>query len=117
MIKIIIDKLTPSNNKLLRMHWRKRHQLNQEWRDEIYFWCMNNLKSITPKSEKKKVKIISYRKKLIDPDNFTGGLKPCVDALKYSRLIFDDSPEYLELETEQKIDREHQRTIIEIKEE
>lgn len=62
--------------------------------------------------DKKKVKIISYRKRKIDPENCTGGFKPLLDALVYNGLILDDSPKYIELETEQKTDTKNPRTEI-----
>ena len=60
----------------------------------------------------KKVKIISYRKRKCDKDNFEGGLKLLIDALKYIGLIFDDSPKWLKLEAQQQIDRNFPRTEI-----
>jgi len=61
---------------------------------------------------KKEVTVISIRKKLMDPDNFIGGLKPLLDALKENKLIVDDSPEWIDLEGFQEIDIKNPRTEI-----
>ena len=50
----------------------------------------------------KKVKIQSNRTRLLDVDNFVGGCKPIVDALKEYGLIEDDSPDKVKVEYEQK---------------
>lgn len=47
--------------------------------------------------EKRKVKIRSYRKSLVDKDNLIGGMKPLIDALRDRQLIFDDDDSHLEL--------------------
>lgn len=108
---IVIDRLTPSNNKILRLHWTKRRKLNDYWIWELIVatdWRVPRAKE----KEKRKVKIVSYRKRRMDPDNFTGGLKPLIDALVKRQLIWDDHVKYLELETEQRLDKDWQRTEI-----
>lgn len=108
---IVIDRLSISSNKLLRMHWRKRWKLNIEWQWEVALaegWRIPTVKE----KEKRKVKIISYRKRRMDPDRFVGGLSPLIDALKKAQLIWDDHVKYLELETEQRLDKNWQRTEV-----
>ncbi len=80
-----------------------------------------NENNITPDDmvdgDRKKLMIISYRKKLLDQDNFVGGLKLLIDGLVNMHLICDDSPIYSELqEQEQKIDLKNPRTEIYISE-
>lgn len=62
------------------------------------------------------VRITGYRVRLLDPDNFAGGCKYCVDTLRYAKLIPDDTPECIRLETEQvKVaSKAEERTEIEI---
>ena len=63
---------------------------------------------------KMKLNIVSYRKSFLDKDNFIGGLKPLIDAIKELKLIYDDSPEFLDDDYKQKIEkkRKNQRTEI-----
>jgi len=46
---------------------------------------------------KKVVRILYYTKKLQDPDNFSGSLKPILDVMVRLELLTDDSPQYLKL--------------------
>jgi hypothetical protein len=48
-----------------------------------------------------KVRIISYRRRLLDIDNLAGGAKFIIDALRYDGLIRDDSPDAIELSVSQ----------------
>lgn len=113
MIELVLLQLTPSNNVLIRMHYRKRKKLK-----EAYMWellAAMNKQNITPDdtTDRKKLKIISYRKRLLDWDNFVGGLKLLIDSLVDMNLIYDDSIEYLELQNpEQQIDLKNPRTEI-----
>jgi Holliday junction resolvase RusA-like endonuclease len=66
-------------------------------------------------TRKMKVRIVSYRARLLDKDNLYSGAKCLVDALRRTRLIRDDSPRWLELEVEQEVDRKNQRTEIEVR--
>ena len=115
-VKIIIKSLTPSLNKLLRMHWQKRTELKDSLAWEV-FAEMNkqnpNYEVITT-PRKMRLRIISCRKSFLDRDNFIGGLKILIDSIKELRLIYDDSPEYLDDDYEQKIEkkRKNQRTEI-----
>lgn len=68
---------------------------------------------------KRKVKIVSYRKRICDRDNFVAGLKPLLDVLILNNLLVDDSDKFLVLEASQERDLKNQRTeviITEIKE-
>lgn len=68
-------------------------------------------------SDRKRLMIVSYRKKFLDQDNFVGGLKLLIDSLVDMNLIYDDSLEYLDLQDpEQKIDLKNPRTEIYISE-
>ena len=55
--------------------------------------------------------------RLLDIDNLSGGCKPLIDALRYSRLIPDDDPESVKIEiTQTKVaPGEAQGTIVIIK--
>lgn len=47
------------------------------------------------------VRITSYRRRLLDPDNLAGGCKYFLDCCKYSQLINDDRPQDIILEVRQ----------------
>jgi len=91
-----IPKLTPTNNVLLRMHWRERRALNTEW-----FWLVKvatqDLEIPRPApNERRRLAIMSWRVQLADDDNLRGGMKPLLDALKNAELIYDDGPRYID---------------------
>jgi hypothetical protein len=115
-IHLSIPRLTPSNNKLIRMHYMELYNLNKTWLWEITYASAEaglNIPIATPK-EKRTVNIISYRKRRLDPDNFEGGLKPLIDALKKRNLIYDDHEKYIDLKAYQAIEKDRQRTEITI---
>ena len=62
------------------------------------------------------VRITSYRRRLLDPDNLAGGCKYFLDCCKYCQLIPDDRQEDIELVIKQvKVrTKEEERTEIQI---
>lgn len=68
-------------------------------------------------SQRTLVRITSYRKRLLDPDNLTGGAKYLIDGIRHAGLISDDRPEDIELVVaQQKVSLSTQeRTEIEIR--
>lgn len=60
------------------------------------------------------VRITSYRRRLLDPDNLAGGCKYFVDCCRYAKLIPDDRPQDIILDTRQEKvrRREDERTEI-----
>lgn len=117
-IKIIIKSLTPSLNKYIRTYWTKRTKLKDDLAWEVFAELreQNPNYEVITKPRKMRLNIVSYRKSFLDKDNFIGGLKPLIDAIKELKLIYDDSPEFLEDKYEQKIEkkRKNQRTEITI---
>lgn len=62
-----------------------------------------------------RVRIVSRRRRLLDPDNLAGGSKYLIDGLRYAGLLKDDSPDYISLIVEQvKCGKGEERTEIEI---
>jgi hypothetical protein len=47
------------------------------------------------------VRFVGYRVRPLDPDNFAGSVKGCLDGLRYAGLISGDEPWKIILETEQ----------------
>jgi hypothetical protein len=115
-IKIVIKSLTPSLNPLLRMNRFKRMKLKEDlaWEVFVELQEQNPGYEVIGTPRKMNLNIISYRKSFLDKDNFWGGLKPLVDAIKELRLIYDDSKEFLKWDAEQRIEkkRKNQRTEI-----
>jgi Holliday junction resolvase RusA-like endonuclease len=112
-LKFTIPVEVPSLNKLLRMHWAKRGRLRMDIVHEIWAASGCALPHVREKRVKE-VRITSYRKKLLDADNLTGGAKIHVDALKSLGMIYDDSPAWIELHVEQVKDGKNPRTEIEV---
>ena len=98
---VTIPSLSPSLNKYRREHWSKRRLYRKDFGEELMVGDGGRVPKVG-KGEKRKVKIVSYRKSLVDRDNLIGGMKPLIDALKDRRLIFDDDDAHLELEVELK---------------
>lgn len=111
-MRVTIYADVPSLNKLLRMHWAKRRRLCDDVQAEIT--AMHGLPLPSRRRVAKSVRIMSYRKRLLDKDNLTGGAKPIVDALKLCGFIWDDSPEWIELHVDQAVDAKRPRTEIEV---
>lgn len=67
-----------------------------------------------PSRSRPRVKIYSFRRTLVDPDNLF--VKPLVDAIRYEHLIEDDSLKHIVLEVSQrKVDKpEEEGTVVEI---
>lgn len=59
-----------------------------------------------------KIVIVSYRKRLIDPDNLCG--KFHIDALRYCGVIEDDTAKHVVIEMSQEKVKRDERTEIEI---
>ena len=113
-LHLIMPRLTPSLNKLIRMHWRERQALNRTWDWEVKAAMRETYQEITFEHPKRMVRIISYRKKISDDDNFVGGLKPLIDALVHNHLLVDDSHKFMILEPRpsQERDLKNQRTEV-----
>ena len=77
------------------MHWRKRHKLLQTWVWEVKAAMLALQEEIKFDTPKRRVKIISYRKRICDDDNFIGGLKFLIDALILNHILVDDSDKFM----------------------
>lgn len=113
--KILIELpgvVTPSLNKLLRMHFRKRMALKKEYEWLLIAAGANELKYKAGWCERRRVSVTSYRKALLDFDNLVGSFKIMIDALQSQELIFLDEPKYLDLTVSQELDPKNIRTEI-----
>ena len=101
------------------MHHMERHRLNEIWvweiRAAINDW--EHEKGRIPLIRlgvKRGIKIVSCRHNQVDQDNLVGGTKPLIDALVHHRILWNDTPKDMGLSVDQKIDRNHVGTYIEI---
>ena len=100
-----------SRNKLDRQHWAVKRRSKQQY--ALFIRNQMRLKKIKAAEKKKyKLVILSYRKKKLDWDNLVGGCKHLIDALIEEGFIFDDNPDYIDLNIAQYIAKEYQTIII-----
>ena len=94
-LKIVVDK-TPSLNKLHSNRWA---MLN--WKKK-FIKQLRNFEFLCPKQKVKKILVIKrYGSRIYDQDNFIGGLKPLIDAMKEKGIVYDDTEKWLQLKAEQ----------------
>ena len=100
---IVIPSVMPSLNQQLRMHWADRMRLKDKCAEDIDNALKASGYKVTEmiRPSRRKVTIISYRKRLLDEDNNVGATKPLLDAVKDMGLIWDDSPKFCDLVTRQ----------------
>jgi hypothetical protein len=60
------------------------------------------------------VKVVSYRKRLLDEGNLVGGAKPILDFLVQHDYLVDDDPKHCKVSYIQKVDTKNPRTVITI---
>lgn len=111
-IILVIPKMSQSRNQLDSMHWAERHRQSKIWDMEVKI--IKARQNWEDRMYKQKVIITSYRKRKLDADNLSGGLKSCLDSLVKNKLLVDDRPEWVEIEYKQEIDSKNVRTTIEM---
>ena len=99
-----------SRNILDKEHWAVKSRSKKEYC--ILIRNQMRLNKI-PKAEKKKYEIciISFRKRELDYDNLVGGCKHLIDALIHEGFIYDDAPDYINLNIRQ-IKGSEYKTVI-----
>lgn len=105
---IQFDIPTPSLNKL-KGKWGHANSKKK------FLSRLKGYELLTKGLEKKKryIKIICYHSRQYDEENFIGGTKGLVDALKEKGFFVDDSPKWLEREHHQvKCKRGEEKTIV-----
>lgn len=112
MLKLTIPVVPPSTNKLMRMHYIDRYKLMNMWEWLVKLELCNSDVTVGRAKTKKKISIVQFRKRLLDPDNLYGSCKPLLDALTKNFLIVDDNERWAILEVRQAIDAKNIRTEI-----
>jgi len=111
-MRIVIQEVPPSLNKTQRMHWAARERMNNDWK-----WLVRSQmpEFVLHPFVKMHCRITLAHSRAFDKDNAYGACKPLIDALRHWKLIFDDTPDYLDLTVEQvKSTRKQRHTIIEL---
>jgi hypothetical protein len=106
----IFDRVPVTLNRLLRMHWGAKKRDLESWG----MWVLGVAGKGPQPRGRVQLKITVYRAKLQDPDNSKGSVKPLVDALKAGGWMRDDSREWLDLEVEERVEREKKLRRTEI---
>ena len=107
-----VNKKIQSGNQIIRNHWAVNRRNKQEW--AILIRNQMRLRKIKKATidDKYTLLIISYRKRKLDKDNLYTGCKSLIDACVQEDLIFDDSPDFVDLKVEQYTAKEEHTMII-----
>ncbi len=106
-VTLNIPMVPPSPN-LLRRKYKNYHaygRLRDEWQRAIYYSLDHNLRSwleaMAKLGKKMSVKVTLQHKRLYDPDNLTGSLKPLLDSLVRLKLLANDDNDHIGLTVDQ----------------
>jgi len=121
-IEFTIPRVPLSPNRMLRMHWATRRKDKIEW----ILWITaaltpserTQLRGMARKAKRMKVRIKIYKKTqyFFDPDNLVGSVKHCLDAIRLSKFLKDDSAECLKLKVLQGATKQSEKpyTVIQV---
>ena len=96
-IRLHIDQVPLSVNRILGMHWSKRQRYNRSILDEM-FLAKNDIGLFgLPRLEDVTVSIeVSYFGRVpMDHDNLVASCKPVIDALVKLGILLDDNPKVI----------------------
>lgn len=99
----------PKSPNELRGSWRIAWRQSKDWRTYVSVICG---RPKVPCKAKRRLEIITSRKRRLDPDNAVASLKPVIDALKRAGWIRNDSPKWLELEVSQDVGLPRTRILL-----
>lgn len=119
MLSFTIDGyIPPSGNQQLRKHWaaRKREQDKLKWAvvDAIAATGDPLPPEYIRAGRPMRMTVRCFRIRRLDTDNAMAGIKPLVDVVKELGIIHDDSPAWLDLGLDQRIDAARPRVEIDI---
>lgn len=96
---IQIPRESKSGNALAYGHWRNRMRDRDGWIVQIRMLGRH----VPPAQVRRRVVFTVYRKRRLDSDNVSSGLKHCRDALVRCGLLLDDSDRWCSVEYHQHI--------------
>ncbi len=103
-ISFVIPRVPTSLNKMLRIHYRTRMLEQRVWDDEVFVavpvQARANWRALSGESKPIPMQVeinVVWAKRRLDPDGLVGSLKPILDAMRKSGLIYNDSPKWLTL--------------------
>ncbi len=109
-IHINFDIATPSLNKLngrwAKLNWKKK-----------FLSRLKNYEYLAPKKKcLSRLEITRYGSRILDKDNYHGGVKSLMDSIKEKGLIVDDSPKWCDIifNEQVKCKRNQEKTEVEI---
>jgi len=109
-----LNRVPPSLNKYLHMHWRSRRKLQKAFDMQVFAEWINQGKFVFTNPVKLTFLFCFPRKRCRDRDNYIGGTKPIIDALKRT-FIFRDDAEWIK-DIQVRFSTGKERTIILIEE-
>ena len=114
MLHFCIPGQLPSNNQLIRAHWARRSRLKSGY---LSFIRAQLNEPFPEKAAKVRshVDIVAFLRRRYDKDNLHGGAKILIDALRAAKLIYQDSPRWLDLDVRQELDHENMRIEVTVK--
>jgi len=116
-IQIIMPGIvTPSGNEFKRwlrvgLYW-KFGQIKKNYHNMLLLCNAHDEKYKIKSKRKRRVTFYSFRGRLIDDDNLSEGFKYLRDKLIEFKLIYDDSPKYLDARYEQRLDTPLRTEIV-----
>lgn len=94
-LRFSIPWVPPSNNVVHRMHWREQRRLVET----AQLWILANAGRQLPReTERVRVRLTMYRRRLLDRDNLFGSAKPVFDALVKLGYAVDDRRQWMKQE-------------------
>lgn len=95
---------TPSLNELQGHHWSFAKKMNMAFAFHLVS-ALNKMKKIPRPEGKRRLTIERHGRGRLDSDNLAGGSKGLIDAVRYQRLILDDTSDCCELVFTQVVSR------------
>lgn len=109
----------PSPNELRRKYkdWRAYKKLRAAWEHDLYYGVdgahrREQWKRVVQGNVKIELSATLYHKKLYDPDNLVGAMKPVIDAMVNIGYLKGDSAEQIEIKQIDQVISNDLKTII-----
>jgi Holliday junction resolvase RusA-like endonuclease len=113
-LEIEIPLHATDSNKILGVNKYAKHSLFKKVKSQVGLLCLGR----TPKAPLTKFQItaIRYSIRPLDFDNFVASLKPFVDALTLSKVIKDDSWDFIKRIDVDQVKSKEKKLVIKVKE-